>query len=290
MKKVVSLVLAVFILQASAALAGALPVMVSVAPQKYFVEKLAGPLAQVSVMVTPGADAHSFEPKPSQMAQAGSAKIYFAQGVEFEQVWLGKMTASNPGLRVVDVNAGIALLPLSGHDGHGHAKGRHAGKETDPHTWTSPRLAAVQAAAMAEALIAADPANENTYRANLEAFRGELTQLDAEIRQALEGVRVNAAFIVFHPGWAYFAKEYKLVEMPIEVGGKEPGPRQLKRIIEKAVAGKVKAIFVQPQFSRVSAQTVADAAGAQLVEADDLAPDWAQNLKRVAQSLGHALR
>ena len=290
MKRLLPLLSLIMALCAAPALAGPLPVMVSVAPQKYFVEKIAGPLAEVSVMVQPGADAHTFEPKPSQMVQAAKARLYLAQGVEFEQTWLPKLIKTNPQLVVADTLAGIELMPMDEHhEDHGGKKGPHEEKEMDVHTWTSPALAKVQAESIAKALSQADPANAQAYAANLAALTAEIDALDAQVRKILDGVPAGSRFLVFHPAWAYFARDYGLTEEAIESGGKEPGPRKLKEIVEHARESKARAVFVQPQFSRKSAETVAGAIGAKLVEADDLAADWSANLLAVAKSLADAL-
>ncbi len=286
---------------AAQALAAPLQVMVSIEPQRYFLNKLAGPLAQVSVLVPPGADAHTFEPKPGQMAQVAKARLYIAQGVEFEQVWLPRLAKSNPGLVVVDTIKGLDLLPMEedhdhdhdkGHDkGHGGKAGHaHDEKAMDVHTWTSPRMVKAQCAVIAQALAQADPANAQAYAANLQAFQAELDALDAAIAKALEGVPKGSRFLVFHPAWAYFARDYGLRELAIEVGGREPGPRQLKKIIEQAREARLRVILVQPQFSRKAAQTVADAVGARLVDADVMAADWAGNLLAVAKAFTEAAR
>jgi len=294
MKRLQAALALVLILWAVPALAGPLPVMVSVAPQKYVLEKLAGPLVEVSVMVSPGADAHTFEPRPSQMAQAAKARLYFAQGVEFEHAWLPKLVKTNPGMTVVNTLDGIELMPMVEHDDdHGHdkhAKDKHEELEMDPHTWTAPSLMKRQAETMAHALGKADPENAQLYNSNLKAFSDELGALDVQIRALLKGVPAGSEFIVFHPAWAYFAREYGLKEVAIESGGKEPSPRKLKELIKHAKDTKAKAIFVQPQFSRKTAQTLADAIGAKLVPADDLAPDWNANMLAVAKALADALK
>lgn len=292
MKRLQAALALVLILWAVPALAGPLPVMVSVAPQKYVLEKLAGPLVEVSVMVAPGADAHTFEPKPSQMAQAAKARLYFAQGVEFEHVWLPKLAKTNPGMTVVNTLEGIELMPMEEHhDDHDkRAKDKHEELEMDPHTWTAPSLMKRQAETMAHALGKADPENAQLYNSNLKAFSDELAALDLQIRALLKGVPAGSEFIVFHPAWAYFAREYGLKEVAIESGGKEPSPRKLKELIKHAKETKAKAIFVQPQFSRKTAQTLADAIGAKLVPADDLAPDWNANMIAVAKALADALK
>ena len=283
-----ALCLLALVLVGMAAQAAPLRVVVSVGPQKYFAQKLAGPLAQVSVMVSPGADPHTFEPKASQMKLVAEAQLYFSQGVELEHVWLPRLAASNKGLAVVDTTAGIELLPL---EERGHDKGGAVdGKETDPHTWTSPRLAKVQAANMAAALAKADPANAQAYAANLAALQREMDALDASIRESLQGLPPGASFLVFHPAWAYFAREYGLREVALETGGREPGPRQLKMLVDRARQDGVKVVFVQPQFSRKAIETLAGAIGAGLAVADDLAEDWDANLLQVAKAFKAAAR
>ncbi|MFZ5427822.1 MAG: metal ABC transporter solute-binding protein, Zn/Mn family [Thermodesulfobacteriota bacterium] len=288
-------ILAAACFAASPVRAEPLRVMVSIEPQKYFVEKIAGPFVQTEVMAPPGADVHTYEPKPSQMVKVAGAALYFAQGVDFERAWLPRLARNSKEMVVVDTLAGVDLLPLSGGhgDGHGHKgedKRGHDKDATDPHVWTSPRIARVLAANIAMALIKADPANEPVYRANLAAFQAEAEALDARIRDILRDVPPGSEFIVFHPAWAYFARDYGLREVTIESGGREPGPRQLAELIEHARETRAKAVFVQPQFSRKAAQTVASAIGARLVEADPLAGDWAGNLAAMAQALAGALK
>lgn len=271
--------------------AAPIPVVVSVAPQKYFVEQIAGPLASVTVLASPGADPHSYEPKPSQMAAVAKARIYFAQGVEFEKVWLKKLSSANPGLLIIDTVRDITRMPMAEHEEE-HQTGAkdHDENEQDPHVWVSPSLVKIQAQAIANGFAAADPANTATYAANLQAFTARIDALDAQIRTTLAGLPPNAEFLVFHPAWAYFARDYGLKETPIESSGKEPGAKKLQQIITHAKTSGATVIFVQPQFSKKTAQTVADAINATLVEANDMAEDWPGNLLFVAKALRDAVK
>ncbi len=96
--------------------------------------------------------------------------------------------------------------------------------------------------------------------------------------------------MVFHPAWGYFAHTYRLVQIPIEIEGKEPKPAEVLQLIKTARKENIRVIFVQPQFSTRSAKTIADAIGGKLVYADDLAEDWDHNLRTVAESFKSALR
>ena len=96
-------------------------------------------------------------------------------------------------------------------------------------------------------------------------------------------------FIVFHPSWGYFADAYGLVQLPIETGGHEPGPRGLATLIERGREAGARAVFVQPQFSERSARAVAEALDARTVTADPLARDYVDNLRRLGAEVAGAL-
>jgi zinc transport system substrate-binding protein len=96
--------------------------------------------------------------------------------------------------------------------------------------------------------------------------------------------------MVFHPSWGYFARAYGLEQIPIEVEGKEPKPAELKDLIDYAKKRDIKVIFVQPQFSRQAAQTIARSIGGQIAFLDPLAPDWPRNLREAANKFKADLR
>ena len=105
-----------------------LPVFVSIVPQKYFVQQIGKDLVDIQVMVQPGASPATYEPKPKQMVDLSKAKIYFAIGVPFENVWLEKIAAPNPDMRVIHTDHGIRKLAMEvRHDHDGHAEEHHEG-------------------------------------------------------------------------------------------------------------------------------------------------------------------
>jgi zinc transport system substrate-binding protein len=97
-------------------------------------------------------------------------------------------------------------------------------------------------------------------------------------------------FMVFHPAWGYFAQAYGLEQVPVEIEGKEPKPAELKHLIKHAKEKNIKVIFVQPQFSAQSARTIANTIEAEIVFADPLALNWADNLQRVAEKFSTAFK
>ena len=273
---------------------------VSIAPQQYFVQKIGGDLVDVSVLVAPGADPHTYEPKPRQMAELAKTGVYFAVGIDFEKAWMKKIAAANPQMRIVQTDEGIVKTAIAGYQHREHEKGHNEahGKDKqshqhegapDPHVWLSPPLVKVQAGHIRDALVAVDSANRKRYEENFTAFIGEIDVLDAELKSLFAGSQ-ETQFMVFHPSWGYFAQAYGLEQVPIEIEGKDPKPAQLKKIIYHAKEHGIKVVFVQPQFSAKSAETVSREIGGQVVAADPLAGNWAENLREVARKFKAALR
>lgn len=271
------------------------PVFVSIPPQKYFVEKIGGERVNVSVMVGPGTNAHTFEPRPAQMSGLAKARIYFAVGMEFETVWLDKIAAANPGLKIVHTEKDIEKIPMKDYHNGEHEEehsDRHEAHHgiPDPHIWLSPPLVKVQAKNILDGLIAADSEQQAAYRSNYEAFIKETDALDAEIRGLFAEKGKGSRFMVFHPSWGYFAQAYGLEQIPIEIEGKEPKPAQLAQLIKQAQKEGIRVVFVQPRFSVKNAETIAKAIQGQVAFADPLAEDWAKNLRDVAAKFEAALQ
>lgn len=280
------------------AVAEKLQVAVGVAPVEHFARKIGGELIATTVLVPGGADAHTYEPKPSQMRALSTARVYLSVGLDFEEAWEARLKSANPRMAFVRTDAGLKKLPMpEGHEDHkgGHKGGSKAAaghdEESDPHVWVSPRQARQMAATIAEALAKADPAHAKVYAANLAFFQKEIDALDSQLGGLFSGIPADRrSFLVFHPAWGYLARDYGLNQTAIEFEGKEPSPRRLAAIVSQAKAKGAKVIFVQPQMSQRTASTIAKAIGARLVVADPLAADWAANLLHVARGFREALQ
>ncbi|MDY6854913.1 MAG: zinc ABC transporter substrate-binding protein [Thermodesulfobacteriota bacterium] len=271
--------------------AESIQVFVSILPQKYFVEKIGRKRVVVSVMVKPGANPATYEPKPSQMKALSMAKIYFAIGVPFEKAWLKKIATTNPNMVVVHTEQGIEKRTMRTQHRHKSGKAFKDHHEIkDPHIWLSPALVILQARNILEAMSNLDPIYAHIYRSNYKKFAEEIIQLDTEIMNLFSKKGDKVEFMVFHPAWGYFAQAYGLEQIPVEIEGKKPKPADLRHLIKHAKEKDIRAIFVQPQFSAQSARTIAKAIEAEIVFSDPLALNWADNLQRVAEKFSEALR
>ncbi len=293
MRKILMLMFIGWVSVCSPAMAAqAMPVAVSIVPQKYFVERIAGPLVEVTVMVPPGSSPATYEPKPSQMMALSSARAYFSIGVPFERAWLPRFADSNPQMQIVDTTVRIAKRAMGRHVHHdeGEAHGRHNHDHDhehgigDPHVWLSPQLVRMQADQIRDALIRLDPRHAAQYRQGHAAFVADIHALDIKLLKMLSNGARPKPFLVFHPSWGYFAEAYGLKQYSIEIEGKEPSPKELAEIIATAKKSRISVVFAQPEFSQKMANEVAKAIHGQVVRLSPLSYDWEANLLRMAQS------
>jgi len=250
-------------------------IVVSILPQKTFVEAIGKDKVNVSVMVKPGSSPHSYEPKPSQMRDIAKAKVYFSIGVEFENSWLSKFANQNRNMQIRDISKNINKLEIRDHNII----------EKDPHIWTSPLNVKIIVQNIYETLVAIDTANKSYYKNNLDQFIKHINSVNKQIIKNLSCTSKGSKFMVFHPAWQYFATQYDLVQLSVELDGKAPKPRALANLIKNARKHNVKAIFTQPEFSPKTANIIANELGIKVVKATPIAPDWSDNLIKFSEAL-----
>jgi len=250
---------------------GKIMIATSIIPSGTFIEKVAGDHTRVMVMIPKGASPATYDPTPEQMVALSDAALYVKVGspLPFETKHLQNFIESNPDMQVVDASEGISV------------------KDNDPHIWNSPKNAIIMVQNIASALEVADPANATDYRANAESYTEELIALDNEIT-TLFSDSPESSFMIFHPAWSYFADTYAIEQIPIELEGKEPGPKQIASLITRAQEGGIHIIFTDPQFSSKSAETIAAQINGQVLPADPLAENYTENLRSFAEAVWEA--
>ncbi|MEA3289285.1 MAG: zinc ABC transporter substrate-binding protein [Campylobacterota bacterium] len=272
--------------------------VVSILPQKTFVEAIGGDKVNVTLMVKPGNSPHSYEPKPSQMRDIAKADIYFALDVEFEHTWLPKFKSQNNSMKIVDLDHGIQKSRLEkhshhekehGHDDHEEHHDEHDDHEEglDPHIWTSPSNVKIIATNIYNTLCSEDSANKDYYKSNYEKFLKHIKTTDQKIKTILKDVPKHSKFMVFHPAWGYFAAQYNLTQIAIEAGGKNPKPKHIAYLIEEAKEENIKAVFTAPEFSDTAARQIAKELGVPVIKVSPLNPKWSKNLQRLAKAIAN---
>jgi len=254
--------------------------IVSILPQQTFLKAIGGDKVNISLMVKPGNSPHTYEPKPSQMKAISEADVYFAIGIEFENAWLERFQNQNRAMIISDTTKGIVKIDMNYHScsdakhNHSHAK--------DPHIWTSPKNVKIMANNMFAKLVELDKENEQYYKNNLADFLQYVDETDKQIREIVEK---DSKFMVFHPAWGYFAKEYGLIQIPIEIEGKNPKPKELKQLIIKAKKENISVIITAPEFSDKIAKQMANELNIPVIKISPLAKNWGENLIKLAKSL-----
>jgi zinc transport system substrate-binding protein len=269
-------------------------VFVSIVPQKYFVDRISGGLVDCRVMVPPGANAHSYEPRPLQMSLLSTARAYFGVGLEFEGAWLKKFSALSPSMKIVHTDSGVPKIAMTGvieealEPMDRKNTPHHDQSGLDPHIWLSPKRVRLQAATIERGLEDIDTTHAEVFRGNAKAFLLEIDSLEKQLSHilpcdSLHQSQAQNVFLVFHPTWGYFARDFCLTQISIEVEGKEPSPMTMKYILDTAKKHRIHTVFTQPEFSRKSAEVIARELGAMVIDADGLAYDWKNNLLAVAK-------
>jgi zinc transport system substrate-binding protein len=218
------------------------------------------------------------------MSGLAEAAFWVLSGTEFEIGLRPKIAALFPALPIVDGTDGIRWRTLSpeadGEGGDGH--------DLDRHSWLGREPAKVMAAHIRDALSAADPAGAAVYRENYAALAAEIDGEFDALKLKLEPLR-GRTVLVYHPAFGYFLDEFGLIQEAVETGGKEPTPRELEWVMEKARRGGAAAIFFQAQFPAATVRTVANAMALRMVTLDPLSPDWLANIRAMGDALAGAL-
>ena len=268
-----------------------LNIMVSILPQVDFVERIGGDKVRVAEMIPPGFSPATYNPSPAQLRKLQGADIYFRIGhIPFEKAQMSRLQKLNPRMKVVDTSKGIKLLTLAAHHHHDdkdhddHDEGNKHEAGDDPHIWLSPKLVETQASHIFAALVKASPENTDLFTKNYNQLINDLDDLDKKLAAAFAPIK-GQTILVFHPAFGYLADSYGFEQESIETEGKDPTPKQLKKIINEAKKDGVKVIFVQAQFSTKSAKAVAREIGGAVVQIDPLAKDYFTNLEQMAKTI-----
>lgn len=258
-------------------------VTVSIEPQRYFAEWIVGGRFAVQSVVPAGQSPENYDPTPRQMAQIGQSEAYLRIGpIGFEQAWLEKIRENNPKLPVYDLSAGMPLVKETVHGGEGHAHSHTGG--VDPHIWSSIEGARIIARNTLDAFVELDQAHADTYRTNYDQLLATIDSTETVIRQLL-ALRKHCAFIIYHPALTYFAAEFGLTQLCIEMEGKEPSPTQLAQLIAEARQHDAQVVFVQQEFDHKNAELIAKETGCHVVTINPLAYQWDRELIHIANAL-----
>lgn len=268
-------------------------ISVSIEPQRYFAEKIAGDRFVIHTVVPTGQSPESYDPTSQQMVRIGESLAYFQIGpIGFEQAWIERIKQNNPQVTFFDLSQGMGFLEGEEHEHDhaseegGHEDAHHHHGATDPHIWSSMEGARLIARNMLEAFVTLDAENSEYYQTNYNSLIAEIDATETTIAELLKPV-LSRTFIIYHPALTYFAEEFHLKQLCIEMDGKEPSPAQLKELVDTAVNHNVQVVFIQEEFDQKNAEIIARETRCRLVRINPLAYDWSKEMIHIAEALAH---
>lgn len=248
---------------------GKLQIVATLFPQYDFARQIAGDLADITLLLPPGADSHAYEPSPSDIIKIQNADVFLYTGEEME-VWAKRLLdgLQPPGPLVVDVSKSLTLVTSESVEKNGdHTEAAHGdgGHVYEPHIWTSPVMAKQMVLNIRDGLSEADPANTAPYAANAAAYLESLDELDGKFREVVaDGKRKNFIFGSRFASY-YFAAEYGLdYDSAFDScsGETEPSAKALARLITYIREAGIPVVYYQELTDQKVALSVAEATGA----------------------------
>jgi len=252
-------------------------ILVSILPQKTFVEKIAGDDFKIEVLIPHGANPTTYSLLPAQMASVEKAVLWFRMGyVGFELSWADKILEAGANLKVSDLSENIDLIYVNNDN--------EQRKGVDPHFWLSPKEVRKMAVVIRDQLVAIYPDRADQYNLGLQKFLKEIDDTDLQVRQLLNDYQ-GRRFISFHPSLSYFARDYGLQQLSLEQGGKEPTPSHIAYLADIAREDKIKVIYIQSDFDRENARMFAQEINGEAIQVWPLSPEWGENMILMARLL-----
>ena len=266
-------------------------VAVGVVPQAAFVNMVSMGNVEIVILIPPGYSPANYQPSSREMQILSDADIYFTLQMPTEEAnILPKIKNFNKDIKIVNLREIVSeVYPLIYVNGHDHEAEHDDGGDdlsVDPHLWLSPKRSIVMVQAIADELSKFDPINELAYQENAADYIKQIESLDKEITIRLANIG-RRAFMIYHGSYGYFADDYNLEMISIEVAGKQATAAEIEKVIQHALDEKIKIIFYQEEFDDNQAQTIAEEIGGKVVQVSPLSENYLQAMRDFVYALEH---
>jgi ABC-type Zn uptake system ZnuABC Zn-binding protein ZnuA len=252
------------------------------------VQSVGGQWVQVTSLVPPGSDPHTYQPTPGQAKIVAGARIIFINGLGLEASFIRLIQSAAPGTPVITLADGLSTIQATPEPGETPEPGKTEG---NPHLWLDPDNAIVYVQRIAQGLSQVDPAHAAAYQTNAERTIAAIRDFDRQAKAQIASIPPERRKLVtFHDAFPYFARHYglQLVGVLEPSPGHEPSPQELARLVDEIKAQHVPAIYTEPQFSPRLAQTIAREAGVKVLELySDTPPDGQDYLGMMRLNVQH---
>jgi zinc transport system substrate-binding protein len=251
---------------------GKILVMTTIFPIYEFAKETGKDKINVTMLLPPGAEPHTFEPRPSDIQKMNNAHIFVYVGPALEQ-WAHNLIegTENEEVIVLELLSKAELIKSTHSHEHPHeheeeheTEHHHEHGEYDPHIWLDFDNAKKMVNAIAETLSMKDPENKEFYFKNAQEYNSKLELLHQNYLSTLSNCKKNIFLTGGHDSFSYLANKYGLEK--ISAYGispdSEPTPQNLKKIVDAAREHEIKYIYFEELLSPRMAQTIAQETGA----------------------------
>lgn len=244
-------------------------VMTTIFPLTDFAQAVGGDRVKVTQLLPPGAEAHTWEPKPSDIVKLSRADVFLYIGSEMEP-WVSGIlkTIENPKLVIIEASQGLPLLRAdqteSNDSHHKHESGQ---VRCDPHIWLNFDYDQKIVDKISTGLSKRDPEGILYYRRNAEAYKAKLRDIDLRYRKELGGCSSKEIILGSHAAFAYLSQQYRLTQVPLYgiSPNAEPTPKKMAEVITLAKKYRTRAIYYEELVSDKLAKTIANEVGAKIL-------------------------
>jgi zinc transport system substrate-binding protein len=237
-------------------------VVTSVFPLLEFAGAVSGERGEVSLLLPPGAEIHTWQPRPSDIIRLSSADLFIYIGADLEP-WLHDLLKSvrNPNLRVLEASRGIPLIDEEGivHNGHEHEYGAH-----DPHIWLDFRSDQMIVDKIVVILSEMDPEGSSIFKRNAFIYKEKLQKLDQKFKDGLKNCVHRTIILGGHAAFGYLARSYDLRQISLYglSPDSSPTPKKLIEVVELSKKHRIRVIFFEIYVSDELAKVLAGEVGA----------------------------
>ena len=223
-------------------------------PQYDFAKEIVKEKGDVSLLLPPGVEAHSYEPTPKDIVDIKKTDVFIYTG-KYMEPWVEKLIENmdKDSIVVIDISQGIELIDEEDHD-HGH-------DEKDPHIWLDPVYGEKIVDNILEGILMADGENEDFYRQNAKAYKEKLAELDKKFEETFSKTKHKTIMHGGHFAFGYFAKRYGLEYMSPYEGftpNAEPTPRRILELIERMKSTGINVIYYEELIDPKVAKIISD--------------------------------
>ncbi len=249
-------------------------IITSIVPMKTFIENIVGDHFEVIAIVPPGANPSNYEPSPQELTKISEASYYFTIGVPTEKSnILPKINDFNKDIKMIYVDQELAKV-------YDDLYFDNEESTRDHHIWLSPKRVLVIIDIIQNRMMEAYPELSESFESNSEDYKKEIISLNQYIEDKSRLI-INKSFIIYHPSYNYFAKEYGFEMVAIEEEGKEETAKGIEEVIHYALQNDIKVIFHQAEIDSQQATTIANEIGGITKMLEPLSADYIGSMKNV---------